>query len=137
MKNKAKGKAAAIRRNQQGTGGGLQFNQRLTDFEERMVAFLTQEAVHGLEVPAGLALDSEELQAVTACTEPVAGPSYEVMAECSSAIDSHEEDVSQVSRENELFLSYFYETKFITTPTRKCIMCVTPIKQIILFAVNL
>lgn len=108
-----KGKAAAIRRNQQATGGGPQFNQKLTDFEERMVAFLTQEAVHGLEVPAGLALDSEELPAVTAFTEPVAGPSYEVMAECSSAIDSHEEDVvSQVSRENELILSYFYETKF-------------------------
>lgn len=124
LKNKAKTKASAIRRSQQATGGGPQSSQRMTDFEERMVAFLTEEAVHGLEGTAGLILDSEEIIPenfpMASLAEPVAGPStdylpiagfssqnptsFEVIAGSSSATDLEgltlvkEYVISEVSR---------------------------------------
>ncbi|VEN46740.1 unnamed protein product [Callosobruchus maculatus] len=56
--------SSAIRLHQRATGGGPRSNQELTKFEERVVSFISPEAVHGIEGDVPLDSDSASINHV-------------------------------------------------------------------------
>ncbi|KAF5283219.1 hypothetical protein FQR65_LT14048 [Abscondita terminalis] len=61
LKTKTKRKASDIKASRSKTGGGPACPQTLNTFDIKLLNLLSEEAVHGLEGPDGVPLDSEEL----------------------------------------------------------------------------